>query len=136
MPRTRDDHSCTVSDGKMYIFGGFVAGTRTHELHSFDFTTNEWSELAKECTDGPKKRAGSTLVSHNGELFVFGGHNEINERLNELWSYNISSDKWQQIEHSGEIFPHVIIRFKVILGKKWTYSNRDQWNDGYFWRNP
>jgi N-acetylneuraminic acid mutarotase len=90
----------------MYIFGGFVAGTRSSELFSYDFAKNEWAQLGKDQKDGPEPRAGCSLVSHGGDLYSFGGHNEENERINELWCYNIASDKWSHIEHNGDVIPN------------------------------
>jgi hypothetical protein len=39
-------------------------------------------------------------------LYVFGGHDEDNEKLSDLWKFDINSKTWTLIESNEEDRPH------------------------------
>lgn len=42
----------------------------------------------------PPKRAGHTAVLYKDSMFVFGGKDEDNNKLNDIWEFNLNDYKW------------------------------------------
>jgi hypothetical protein len=38
------------------------------------------------------------MVYHGGKLFMFGGRNDYNDKLNDTWQFDISSKTWDCIK--------------------------------------
>lgn len=68
----------------MYIFGGFNRGIRQNSVIVLDFETNKWSPL-KVTGTVPQPRAGHSAVMYKSKMYVFGGKDEDNEKLKDLW---------------------------------------------------
>lgn len=81
----------------MVVFGGFVDGNRSNDHYEFTFETLEWKKISAE---GPCPRAGHSACVKDDSMYVFGGHNEDNEKLRDLWEYTGSS--WNQIEFEDD----------------------------------
>jgi N-acetylneuraminic acid mutarotase len=47
-------------------------------------------------------RTGHECIFANGSIYLFGGTDD-EERLNDLYSYNVRKNKWQKIEPNGEL---------------------------------
>lgn len=112
LPQALDEHSAIVHDGKMYIFGGFVNGERDNQIFYFDFTTSRWSRINLSDDDAkPCARAGHTtllqaMVEDNKEtpyMYLFGGKDIENDKLNDLWRFNLITNKWEKMDPKGEI---------------------------------
>ena len=97
MPLPRDDHTAVVHDGReMIVFGGFVdGGERTNETYIYIIKDNKW-EILEAGKGGPKPRAGHSAVVYGNMMVVFGGRDEDNEKLNDLWIFDIPSRKWKE----------------------------------------
>jgi N-acetylneuraminic acid mutarotase len=81
----------------MLIFGGFVdGGERTNELWRFFFATNTW-ELIVSKEKVPTPRAGHSALLRGDTMVIFGGCDQDNEKLNDIWVYNIKASTWQEI---------------------------------------
>lgn len=79
-------------DNSMIIFGGFADGSRTNEIAKYSFADNKWSRV--EIPDGqskPSARSGHTAVVYGGGMYIFGGKDDENNKLNELWRLDFSS---------------------------------------------
>jgi Galactose oxidase, central domain len=64
-----------------------------------------WSTL-KANSDKPSKtcpveRNAHSSVCHNNNMFVFGGQDEDNNKLGDLWEFNIQTKAWAQVKYSG-----------------------------------
>lgn len=96
-PEGRDDHAYTTDDNNMYIFGGFVRGTRVNDVYAFNYAAKSWSKLSENnVNQGPRPRAASSIVIYNNSLYVFGGHDEDNEKLSDLWKFDITQKTWTE----------------------------------------
>ncbi|KAL6066259.1 PA14 domain-containing protein [Balamuthia mandrillaris] len=62
----------------------------TNNLHVFDTNTYEWTQLPDAPTD--LTRSGTTLITANGKLYVFGGYGP-NHR-SDLYEYDPSTQAW------------------------------------------
>ncbi|CAH9072832.1 unnamed protein product [Cuscuta epithymum] len=85
----------------IYIFGGRDAEHKElNELYSFNTSTNQWTLLSSG-DDGPPNRSYHSMTSDDQHIFVFGGCG-LTGRLNDLWAYNIVSEKWAKFPLPGD----------------------------------
>jgi len=78
----------------MYIFGGFERGVRQNTVICMDFDTLEWSECQTSSKKCPPPRAGHSACIYNGRMYVFGGKDEDNGKLKDLWSFDLTNFTW------------------------------------------
>lgn len=45
MPKARDDHSACQNDNSLYVFGGYVEGSKANDLWKFDLDAKTWTQL-------------------------------------------------------------------------------------------
>ena len=87
--------------GKFVVFGGFVDGSRVDEVVSFEPTTAcvKAEQLAGGATGvkGPKVRASHSNVFHDNKLYVFGGQDDDNNKLGDLWTFDLGSKQWNEV---------------------------------------
>ena len=82
----------------MLVFGGFVdGGERTNDLWTYSFAQNTWT-LLKPKGLLPKARASHSAVIRGNTMIIFGGCDLDNEKLNDLWIYDLLSNTWQEIQ--------------------------------------
>lgn len=72
----------------MYVFGGYD-GKYKNDFYRFDFTTNEWAEIAMPNLDvvWPKSRYRTYCNVFKDQMFIFGGH-DGSKQLNDFYSYS------------------------------------------------
>ena len=102
LPRTRDEHSCVLNGNSMIIFGGFTFGQRTNEIFEYNFLTNTWRRIVHTSKDVPGPRAGHSAVIMNNDvigdcMYIFGGKDDDNNKLNDTWKFNFKTLTWTQI---------------------------------------
>lgn len=98
VPQPRDEHSAILVTGEatdvMIIFGGFEAGQRTNKIYQYNFAHNEWDQLDIFGEEEPCPRAGHSATLYNdgqkNYMLVFGGKDDENEKLNDLWMFDLS----------------------------------------------
>eukprot|EP00742_Colponemidia_sp_Colp-10_P001991 GILJ01002126.1.p1 GENE.GILJ01002126.1~~GILJ01002126.1.p1 ORF type:complete len:503 (+),score=89.63 GILJ01002126.1:497-2005(+) len=107
-PWPRRDHTATLVDGRLLIFGGWNS-----ELWNYTETFNElwalssdWKWTLLDVTgDAPAARRGhsSTLVGMGSQrkLFVFGGMYGYSKFLDDLHSLDVDEYKWESLTVSG-----------------------------------
>ena len=98
-PGSIDEHTANLDGNQIVIFGGFEDGTRVNHVHTFDVETLTWQkiETADALARTPKPRAGHSGVIQNGSLYVFGGKDDDNNKLEDLWKFDLSSRTWTQL---------------------------------------
>ena len=96
----------------MYTFGGYVKGSKANDLWKFDLKSRVWIPLDKGDIDGghmsteimkPTPRVGASLTFWKQQLYLFGGHDDNNEKINEFWKYDLSTNSWSKINQEGSI---------------------------------
>lgn len=98
----------------MYVFGGYVKGSKSNDLWSYHFETGEWTELdagdyfitdpkyhKNHAGEKPVPRIGAGIIYHNQSLYLYGGHDEQNEKLEDLWKFDLTTNQWSIIEVEG-----------------------------------
>jgi len=99
----RDDFAiCPSPDmGCFYVFGGFVRGSRVDDCIKF---TAEGGKLEGEViqhAEGATRipiRASTSAVVHDSKLWVFGGQDDDNNKLSDLWCCDMGTKTWSQVE--------------------------------------
>jgi N-acetylneuraminic acid mutarotase len=102
-----DEHTAVVYEDHMYIFGGFVNGDRTNDVYKFNFKASEWQGVA---TGEPKPcpRAGHSSVVVEGAnpyMYIFGGKDNDDKMLNDMWRLSLSTHAWEQIKYDATTAP-------------------------------
>ncbi|XP_032242533.1 uncharacterized protein LOC5516806 isoform X1 [Nematostella vectensis] len=142
-PPSLQEHTMTAFKEKLIIFGGeFTSSTET-PLWMFDTTSLSWSRSFQR---GPVNRKSHSAVVCGDCLFIFGGYIDIRGATNELWKYDIGTDKWSRersrssqwpsprYSHSAAVFDKSMVVFGGleelqckndlwlwnIAAKKWT----------------
>lgn len=92
----------------MIVFGGFVDGERVNQTFKFTFKTGEWKYVTTVGDVVPAPRAGHTAALHIDEqtgepfMYIFGGKDQQNMKLNDLWRLSLTRDVWEKIEYNQE----------------------------------
>lgn len=88
-------------DGNFIVFGGFVNGSRVDEVIQFEPTTvsvkGELLAGGNTGNCGPCVRASHSSVVHNDKLYIFGGQDDDNNKLDDLWIFDLGSKSWNEI---------------------------------------
>ena len=91
----RDEHSAILYGDAMIIYGGFVdIGERTSQIIKYDFKKKEWEIVEQEGEIVPNSRVGHSAVIFEDTMYIFGGRDYDNVRLNDLWAFNFVNQKW------------------------------------------
>lgn len=100
-----DSHSGVVyKSDKDYIliFGGFMSGARSNSIYRMDLSNLTW-DSPNIASDKPCPRAGHSAVSYKSYMYIYGGCNEENDRLNDIWRLNLHKYEWEQVQFKDEI---------------------------------
>lgn len=92
----------------MVVFGGFNFGTRTNSIHLYNFKQNEWEMVQVQSTKNPCPRVGhSAVIRYDGEggdcMYIFGGKDDENNKLNDVWKFNFDTLQWSPVRLSGDM---------------------------------
>ena len=101
IPKPRDDHSVAKIDADRFIiFGGFVEGSRVNEC--FICTKNgsilEWKEVGSKSAISPCIRASHSACFNDGKMYIFGGQDDDNNKLNDLWCFDLETEEFTQMD--------------------------------------
>ena len=100
LPVTRDEHTAVIDENEhsMIVFGGFLNGQRTNEIAKYLFQENKWVKVTIPIQNAqPHARSGHTSVIYQNAMWVFGGKDEENNKLNDLWKLDLNTYVWQEI---------------------------------------
>uniref|UniRef100_A0A2P2L768 Nitrile-specifier protein 5-like n=2 Tax=Rhizophora mucronata TaxID=61149 RepID=A0A2P2L768_RHIMU len=104
-PGARSSHAIALVGHKVYAFGGEFTPREPvdNKLHEFDVETSTWS-VADVTGDIPPPRVGVTMAAVGHTIYVFGGRDAAHKELNELYSFDTSTNKWTLVS-SGDDGP-------------------------------
>ena len=97
----RDDHAMSdLSDGSFLVYGGFVSGSRTNELAKFTMANSQTIQaqmLQENSTGGacPVPRASQCSAVYGDKFYIFGGQDDDNNKLDDMWEYDLTSNSWR-----------------------------------------
>jgi N-acetylneuraminic acid mutarotase len=93
--------SATTPDAKFYVFGGSTYNDQGGDFVAFDdlwsLSGRSWTKLAS----GPAGRSGATMWAAGGRLYLFGGIGADFVTRNDLWAYDVATNKWQELLPNG-----------------------------------
>lgn len=94
--------SLTYNQGSLYCFGGSKLNQFSNDLKYFNLSALTWLELAPSTDKIPTPRMASQSFIYLQKLYIFGGQTESSLK-NDLWSFDFTLNKWENIECTGEI---------------------------------
>jgi N-acetylneuraminic acid mutarotase len=94
-----DSYSFVQFREKFIVFGGYVGGSMSNEVLSFDLLTEQW-EKPIIASERPEARVDHRSVLHNEEMWVYGGKGE-EDNLDDLWKLDLNSFQWTRVNYSG-----------------------------------
>jgi len=100
VPKPRDDHSLSqIDDQSFLIFGGYVEGSRVNECYVAKKLGNtlEWKLIAHKSPEAPLVRASHSSAVYNGKCYIFGGQDDDNNKLCDLWELDLSTETYKLI---------------------------------------
>lgn len=83
------------------------------------FTAYKKIEPCSNADVWPKGRSGHRMCSDDNFLYVYGGFNpnDTNKTYNDLWRYNISTNKWLQLPDNESLAPKPCASSSMLLWK-------------------
>jgi len=119
-PAPRLYHSATLFNSTMIIFGGLLEHNDmcSNEVYAFDLLQRCWKRLwsgheAKggifespepdKCAPVPRKL--HSACRHGDLLFIFGGMDQHNKPLNDLFVFSLTTLRWTRIDYSTNLLP-------------------------------
>lgn len=93
-PKARKSSALAYLNGCIYVFGGQSRPGLTNDLFCFQTSTQEWSEVRGISGSPPSPRDRHTMCAIAGKLWIFGGHTEESEFMNDLFSYDPKRKRW------------------------------------------
>jgi len=116
-PFSRAEHSAIVYNDKMYIFGGVDENFNVqNELWEYDFCKDTWIKRNR-LNPSLSKRAMHSAVLYNGDIFIFGGINEYENQLDDIWRFKIPLDLIWDIDSNNKwSLPDIIYGLQVLSG--------------------
>ena len=67
-------------------------------MFEYNFMKNSWELILSEDGSQPVPRAGHTMVAFDNFLGIFGGSDEDNNKLNDLWIFDTKIRKWNEVK--------------------------------------
>jgi leucine-zipper-like transcriptional regulator 1 len=93
VPIARNAHTMTVVGKVLYLFGGHSGSRHLNDLHVFDTSKLEWSTPVVTGSIPPGLRGHSSNLVGGNQIVLFGGYDGRN-RANDLYLFDISTNKW------------------------------------------
>lgn len=95
-----------MKDGCFVTFGGYVNGSRVDDVIKFNIAGQVACEhLAGEekgTKGGPSCRASVSAGAYDSKIYVFGGQEDDNKKMNDMWRYDLQSNAWSQIQQPDD----------------------------------
>lgn len=101
IPQARDEHSACILNENMIVFGGFIEGEKTNTIGLYNFKDNRWTEFNyddMELEYVPEARAGHSAVIHENKMYIYGGKDVDNKRLDDLWVFDFEHLLWEEVK--------------------------------------
>jgi hypothetical protein len=98
LPAARSDHAVAVSNGQMFMFGGFTEFGLMNDMFAFDPVALRWNSIINVGLSWPCRRGGHSLHAANEHLYLFGGRTETYDdsytSLSDVWIFDIKLNTW------------------------------------------
>jgi N-acetylneuraminic acid mutarotase len=83
---------------QMLVFGGEADGTKLNDLWALDLGSEAWHRI--DSPDGPGERSdlAGVLDTTRDRLVLIGGRVGLATSIDEVWAYDLSSNRWSELE--------------------------------------
>ncbi len=134
-----ENHSSAVHEDGIYIFGGFSKGQQLNDLFFFNPESKSLKKIElSDKSNNPSKRINSSIEVYQNFIYLFGGKDSDGKYLNDLWRFDIKSNKWEEIVQSDKtLYPkgrsgHTLTLYNgdlyIFAGKSGNiHENNDFW---------
>ncbi len=115
-PVGRYGHKAVVANNKMYIFSGMVSGGyNITDGWCYDPQANSWTPIVPD-NDWPSPRIDYSMVAIGNKIYVYGG---ISGSMidNQLWSYNLETNRWYR-KTASDTTPQRYGHYAGVVGGK------------------
>ena len=99
-PPNLDEHSASLWNDVIVVFGGNVNGFKTSDTWLYSIPENKWSKIEAGSTIPERSNHGAAILGD--KLYVFGGKDTNNNKLNDFWVLDLGSKSWTQLEQKGD----------------------------------
>lgn len=101
-PGPRSSHSISFCDNRLFVYGGEKKARETlnNDIYSFNLAENKWSSTPSAL---PSRLGHATVVVGN-TLFIHGGRNNEKTELQDMWSFDVVSGSWAEV-NQGDVKP-------------------------------
>lgn len=81
------------------IYGGFVEGSRVNDCYiaKKNGNTLEWTKVEATTKERPCPRASHSTAVFGRNMYLFGGQDDDNNKLNDLWEFNIDTGVYKEV---------------------------------------
>ena len=103
-PDTRDAYSVIYSEANNYLFlfAGSKDGNKSNDLWSLDIDSKKWVNYSIGIVKPSKRDNSYFLYDYNkGSVYLFGGVDENDNHLADLWSLEIGSSNWTVVKENS-----------------------------------
>lgn len=92
-PPARHFHAAVAHGDALYIFSGKSNGY-LNDIWRYDTRLSVWHRLPPVTGPAPSRRYGHTVVEFGGDLYLFGGFDDMGLTCNDVWRYSPSLNLW------------------------------------------
>lgn len=107
-------HSMSLYSRSLIIFGGYSLLGFNNKLFIYNTETRNWTQYPNSDSSQietkeaelniPEGRIDHSQTTVENSIYIYGGLNEKNVYLNDLWKFDLSNDfKWVKVNIQGEI---------------------------------
>lgn len=96
-PPGRFGHTAISWDDKMVVFGGWDGSNLLNEIWQFSVSSKAWKLVTSVAGQSCCPRYRHAACSREETMFVFGGVDRGQIRLNDLWAFNLERNEWTEI---------------------------------------
>ena len=83
-------------------------GDKANDLWKYDFATKCWTMVCEgdykkqhhmqDATKCPAPRIGCRMMKVKDDIYIHNGHDNENEKLGDMWKYNLTENIWSKVE--------------------------------------
>ncbi|XP_078593005.1 multiple epidermal growth factor-like domains protein 8 [Branchiostoma floridae x Branchiostoma japonicum] len=95
-PRASHAGAYHKGSDSLWIFGGYTLNDVLDDLMRYNFEDSRWENMTTT-TPRPAGRHSHTLTTVNDSLVLFGGELANSSLIGDLWSYDTTSNTWQEL---------------------------------------
>ncbi|KAL8608232.1 hypothetical protein ACOMHN_016687 [Nucella lapillus] len=104
----------------LWVFGGFDLNSVLHDLSRYCFQTNQWESLTVS-DPWPQPRSDHAMAAYRDGFFIFGGLLADGSHSDELWFFNVTSERWALKAQNSSVIPYGVTGHTLTSVSDWLY---------------